>query len=419
MNASILSIGDELLIGQTVNTNASWIGNELNKLGYKIKNQLSISDDLNEIINSLDYLSSQNDVIIITGGLGPTKDDITKTALCKYFGAELVLDSLAFDNLEKYYQERGRTLTETNISQAYVPNNAKSLQNSVGAAPGTFYDLSGKYYFSLPGVPKEMKAIFTENIFSILKQKIESSGVTIYGNKLIYTTGIPESTLSDLLEEFEANNKQIKLAYLPSFKGVKLRIDTEGINLGEINSKIDDAIAKIKVVLFDYFIDSENDILTTVVNLLKEKKIKISVAESCTGGMLGQQLTTLSGSSNFFEGGIISYSNEIKNKFLNVSEQTLSEFGAVSEETAFQMALNCRIKFNTDYAISITGIAGPNSDYSDKPVGTVYIGIASKNDVKVEKFIFGKEREMNRELSCTYALKMLYNEVLNKINTNS
>jgi len=419
MNASILSIGDELLIGQTVNTNASWIGNELNKLGYKIKNQLSISDDLNEIINSLDYLSSQNDVIIITGGLGPTKDDITKTALCKYFGAELVLDSLAFDNLEKYYQERGRTLTETNISQAYVPNNAKSLQNSVGAAPGTFYDLNEKYYFSLPGVPKEMKAIFTENIYNILKQKIESSGVTIYGNKLIYTTGIPESTLSDLLEEFEANNKQIKLAYLPSFKGVKLRIDTEGVNLGEINSKIDDAIAKIKVVLFDYFIDSENDILTTVVNLLKEKKIKISVAESCTGGMLGQQLTTLSGSSNFFEGGIISYSNEIKNKFLNVSEQILSEFGAVSEETAFQMALNCRIKFNTDYAISITGIAGPNSDYSDKPVGTVYIGIASKSGVKVEKFIFGKEREMNRELSCTYALKMLYNEVLNKINTNS
>lgn len=419
MNASILSIGDELLIGQTVNTNASWIGNELNKLGYKIKNQLSISDDLNEIINSLDYLSSQNDVIIITGGLGPTKDDITKTALCKYFGAELVLDSLAFDNLEKYYHERGRTLTETNISQAYVPNNAKSLQNSVGAAPGTFYDLNEKYYFSLPGVPKEMKAIFTENIYSILKQKIESSGVTIYGNKLIYTTGIPESTLSDLLEEFEANNKQIKLAYLPSFKGVKLRIDTEGVNLGEINSKIDDAIAKIKVVLFDYFIDSENDILTTVVNLLKEKKIKISVAESCTGGMLGQQLTTLSGSSNFFEGGIISYSNEIKNKFLNVSEQILSEFGAVSEETAFQMALNCRIKFNTDYAISITGIAGPNSDYSDKPVGTVYIGIASKSGVKVEKFIFGKEREMNRELSCTYALKMLYNEVLNKINANS
>jgi len=419
MNASILSIGDELLIGQTVNTNASWIGNELNKLGYKIKNQLSISDDLNEIINSLDYLSSQNDVIIITGGLGPTKDDITKTALCKYFGAELVLDSLAFDNLEKYYQERGRTLTETNISQAYVPNNAKSLQNSVGAAPGTFYDLNEKYYFSLPGVPKEMKAIFTENIYNILKQKIESSGVTIYGNKLIYTTGIPESTLSDLLEEFEANNKQIKLAYLPSFKGVKLRIDTEGVNLGEINSKIDDAIAKIKVVLFDYFIDSENDILTTVVNLLKEKKIKISVAESCTGGMLGQQLTTLSGSSNFFEGGIISYSNEIKNKFLNVSEQILSEFGAVSEETAFQMALNCRIKFNTDYAISITGIAGPTSDYSDKPVGTVYIGIASKSGVKVEKFIFGKEREMNRELSCTYALKMLYNEVLNKINTNS
>lgn len=412
MNASILSIGDELLIGQTVNTNASWIGNELNKLGYKIKNQLSISDNLNEIISSLDYLSLTNDVIIITGGLGPTKDDITKIALCKYFGGELILDKLAFANLEKYYKERGRELTETNISQAYIPNIAKSLQNSVGAAPGTFYNINGKYYFSLPGVPKEMKAIFTENIYDLLKQKIENSGEIIYGNKLIYTTGIPESTLSDLLEDFEAQNKQIKLAYLPSFKGVKLRIDTEGINLDVINSKIDNAIEQIRTVLGEYFIDSENDILATVVKLLLEKNIKISVAESCTGGMLGEQLTSFSGSSNYFEGGIISYSNEIKNKFLNVDAQILAEFGAVSEQAAYQMALNCRDKFNTDYAISITGIAGPNSDYSDKPVGTVYIGIASKTEVKVEKYIFGREREMNRELSCTYALKMLYDRLI-------
>lgn len=413
MNASILSIGDELLIGQTINTNASWIGNELNQLGYKIKYQLSISDSLDEIIHSLDYLSKQNDVIIITGGLGPTKDDITKTALCKYFGAELVLDTLAFNNLEKYYSERGRKLTETNISQAYIPNNAVSMQNSVGAAPGTFYDLNGKYYFSLPGVPKEMKAIFTESVLNILKLKIESSGETIYGNKLIYTTGIPESTLSDLLVEFEANNKQIKLAYLPSFKGVKLRIDTEGINLEEINIKINKAIVELKLILGDYFIDTENDILATVVNMLIEKNLKISVAESCTGGMLGQQLTTLPGSSNIFEGGIISYSNKIKKELLNVSEDILLDYGAVSEETAIQMALNCRNKFNTDYAISITGIAGPVGDDSNKPVGTVYIGLASKKEVKVEKHIFGKEREMNRELSCTYALKMLYNEIKN------
>lgn len=409
MKAIIISIGDELLIGQTINTNAAWLGIELNQLGIKVTNQLVISDNYDDIIETIKYAVSKTDIIIITGGLGPTKDDITKVALCGYFGSELELNQTAFEKLKKFYADRGREITETNIRQVYVPNNAKILNNSVGAAPGTFYEFENKMLFSLPGVPREMKAIFKEEIVGIItNEKDNFSENEFYSNRIIYTAGIPESTLSDLLLSVETNNQEVKIAYLPSYRGVKLRLDTFGTDKSELESNLDKTDKQIKEAIGKYYIIENTDILGAISLLLKENNLTIATAESCTGGLLGQLLTSISGSSDYYIGGIISYSNEVKMHYLDVKNTTLDEFGAVSEQTAIEMASNCRNKFRTNFAISITGIAGPNGGSDDKPVGTVYIGLSTPTGTFEEKYIFGKDREINRELSCSYALFMLY-----------
>lgn len=414
MKAIIVSIGDEILIGQTINTNAAWLGSELNQIGIKVINHFVSQDNLDSIINILNYSTNFVDLIIITGGLGPTKDDITKVALCQFFGSRLVLHQDAYENLKRFYQDRGRDITETNIRQAYVPDNAKILHNSVGAAPGTMYNSNGKTYFSLPGVPSEMKAIFTESIRNILLEKTTKDTELKISNKVIYTVGIPESTLSDKLSSIENNLVDLKLAYLPSYRGVKLRIDGIGKTYEEINENINYTYNLINNTISEHIIEEEMDILNAISYLLKTKNLTISTAESCTGGLLGQLLTSISGSSDYFIGGLISYSNQVKMKNLGVNSETLEKFGAVSDETATEMAINCRDKFKTDFAISVTGIAGPLGGSAEKPVGTVFIGISSKYGVEVQKFLFGKNRDINRELSCTYALYNLYKLIKSK-----
>lgn len=418
MKAIIVNIGDELLIGQTVNTNSAWLGEQISALGIKILSHITIPDELKTITNTLEKASKNADLIVITGGLGPTKDDITKLALCEYFNTELTLDNKTKQELDKFYTERGKALTETNLQQAFIPNKAQSLSNSVGAAPGTYYSQNNILYFSLPGVPIEMKAIFSEQVLPIIVQKLtnqqQKTSDTLWASKTIFTSGIPESTLSDKLEILEEKIKIVntKIAYLPSTFGVKLRIDVNGENNQEIENTLTNTYNEILQLIPENVISEDMDVLEAVASLLSEKGLTVATAESCTGGMLGSLFTSLSGSSKYYTGGVVSYQNEVKESVLHVETNTLQEFGAVSKQTAEEMAIGVRQLLKSNFAISITGIAGPNGGSIHKPVGTVFIGISGeikgKKFLEANKYIFGKNRTLNRERACSYALFDLY-----------
>lgn len=405
MNVIIISIGDELLIGQTVNTNASWIGQEISKLGGNIIEGLTISDKAQDILSSVEYAINLSDVVIITGGLGPTKDDITKHTLANYFETELEIHKPTLDKITTYFSMRNRPMLESNIQQAALPKNCVILNNNYGTAAGMWFEKNEKIVISLPGVPYEMKGIMTEEVFPRMKERFQLNSMY---HKTILTQGIGESFLAEKLVDWEnrVRAEGFGLAYLPSPGIVKLRISSP--NGEKDKERIEDYLTEVKNSLPEAVFGYENETLPEIIgNLLLEKNLKIGTVESCTSGLLANQIVSISGASEYFEGSLLTYSYQLKEELLGISNKTLLNNGAVSEIVALEMAESGLKKLNVDVCISTTGIAGPLGGTEDKPVGLVWIGLATKNEVKARKFQFGDNRERNLQMTVLSALNWL------------
>jgi nicotinamide-nucleotide amidase len=419
VKAEIITIGDELLIGQVVDTNSAFIAQQLNLNGISVKQISSVSDDREHILKALDEACERADIILITGGLGPTKDDITKKTLCEYFNTTLRFDEVAYQDVVRIFASFNKEVTPINRKQAEVPEICEVLRNANGTAPGMWFDVNGKVFVSMPGVPFEMKALMTEQVLPRLQQRFQVPAIF---HKTVLTQGIGESSLAELISDWEDNlaKDQIKLAYLPSPGLVRLRLSTTGENVEQLMSKVDKQIELLKGIAGQYIYAYENygeekkTMEQLVGTLLKNKKKTVSTAESCTGGYISHLLTSIPGSSSYYMGSIISYSYDIKENELNVPHTVLRTHGAVSKVVVEQMASTIRTKYKTDYSIATSGIAGPTGGSAEKPVGTVWIAVATPEKVISEKFLFGNNRERNIQKAAHAALNMLKKELENK-----
>jgi nicotinamide-nucleotide amidase len=405
MKAEIISIGDELLIGKTINTNASWLGNELSLINIVVKWCQTISDDKNDIISALELAFKRSDLIIITGGLGPTKDDITKHVLCEYFDTELEINETILVKIENYFKNRNRPILEVNKLQAALPKKCSIIPNELGTASGMWFEKEDKIFVSLPGVPYEMKGMMK----SVLLNKFqEYFKVKSLYHKTILTTGIGESFLADKMKDWEnrIRDNGFSLAYLPSPGMVKLRITS---NKGKKDSQqIDNYFSELTQQLPKHVYGFENDTLASVIaEKLKKSNKTLSTVESCTAGGIANEIVSIPGSSSYYQGSIVAYSYELKSLLVDVNPNTIKSFGAVSEETAIEMVKGGLNKMNTDYCIATTGIAGPDGGLPDKPVGTVWVAVASKNNIVTKKFLFGDNRERNMKMTIYAALNLL------------
>ncbi|HWY97787.1 MAG TPA: competence/damage-inducible protein A [Bacteroidia bacterium] len=412
MLAEIITIGDEILIGQIVDTNSAWMGTVLNESGIKVHQITSVSDNREHILTALREASQRADIILITGGLGPTRDDITKHTLCEYFNTKLRLDESILVDVTNIFKKFGREVTEINRKQAEVPENCIPLHNKTGTAPGMWFDVNGKIYASMPGVPFEMKALMTEEIIPRLKKKFT---LPVIIHKNVLTQGIGESALAEKIVDWEDSlaKEEIKLAYLPSPSVVRLRLSINGKDVNILNERIARKVAELQKLVGQFIYGYDDETLEgNIGKLLKEKKQTLSTAESCTGGFIAHKIVSIPGSSDYFKGGIISYANEVKINELEVSKETLDKLGAVSQEVVEQMAIGVRKKLNTDYSIAVSGIAGPDGGTSDKPVGTVWIAIATPTQVFSKKYQFAGNRERNIIVTGLTALNMLRKEIL-------
>ncbi|SEJ33473.1 competence/damage-inducible protein cinA [Dyadobacter koreensis] len=411
IRAEIITIGDEILFGQITDTNTQWIGAELTNIGIRPVRKTSVGDLQEDIISALTEASQRADVIIVTGGLGPTKDDITKHTFCKYFGSELKINEDALALVTEFFAKRGREMTELNIQQAALPTNCTYIPNLWGTAPGMWFEKDKVIYVSLPGVPYEMKSLMEHAILPRLKDRFVAN---IIQHKIIRTIGIGESFLAETIEDWEnALPTHIKLAYLPHFGQVKLRLTATGNNQEILDSELKHQVDKLLPLIQDFVFGYDADELESVIGrLLIERDATIGAAESCTGGFVASQLTNIPGSSRYFEGSVVSYSNTIKMNVLGVSKQTLEDFGAVSEQTAREMAEGARKVLNTTYAISTTGIAGPDGGTPEKPVGTVWIACATPTETVTQLLTLRSIRKVNIELTSSYVLNLLRKTIL-------
>lgn len=410
MKADIIAIGDEILIGQITDTNSTFMAKYLNDIGVEVNQITAISDEKEHIVNSLEDSLKRSDIVLITGGLGPTNDDITKCTLAEFFNTELVHSENVLDNIKHIFDGRGIALNKQNLDQALVPKNCIVLNNRMGTAPGMFFKDSGKMVFSMPGVPFEMKALFTEQVLPIIE---ENNGLFIIVNKTILVYHIPESILAERIEEWEtALPKNMSLAYLPSPGLVKLRITAKGENRDVLLSNIDKQLKLLSNYISVDLSESASLKLEEKINKLAiERDVSVATAESCTGGFIAHLITSIPGSSTFFKGSVVSYSNEIKENILKVKKQDLNKYGAVSETVVEQMAEGARELLNTDYAVATSGIAGPAGGTIEKPVGTVWIAVASRKKTISSCFNFSNNRDRNIEKSANMALEMLYKEI--------
>ena len=412
MKYSILTIGDEICIGQIINGNAAEIASVMTSIGYSSYMYSIVPDDRELITDEIKSLLLKSDVLIMTGGLGPTHDDITKSVLCDFFEDDLVLHQDTLQHLQKWFKSRNRNMSEMNKAQALIPSKSTALRNRVGTAPGILFSHDGKYILAMPGVPAEMKDILVNEFVPLaIKFFNENSGnVQIY--RTIKTSGIFESDLAELIGSPDSFPDGVKLAFLPSAGTVRLRIGANAGSKSEAEKLIDEMNQLIIDKAGQYIFGYDNDSLQQFVgHILRTKSKSLAVAESCTGGLLGALITEVPGSSEYFTGGVISYSNEMKMKLLNVDKSTLETFGAVSEQTACEMALGVRMKCNTDIGISITGVAGPDGGTENKPVGTVFIAYSDEEKTYAVKCHFGKDRNMNRERAAVKALEILRKEL--------
>lgn len=407
MFAEIITIGDELLIGQVVDTNSAWMAQQLNKIGIRVKQITSVSDSAAHIYKALSEAKERAEVVFITGGLGPTKDDITKSVLLDFFGGELQINKAALKNVHAIFEKYKRPVLPANHQQAAVPSSCEVILNLQGTAPGMYFFKDNCHYYSMPGVPFEMMAMMENSIIPKLTQTLNLPSVL---HETILTAGIGESFLADLIEtEEDQLPEHIKLAYLPKLGQVRLRLSAFGFNEQELKAEL--LIHKNKIVdkIGDYVIAlSDINIEEVILNTLLAQNKTLSTAESCTGGYIGHLLTSIAGSSRVYQGGGITYSYELKESVLGVKSDTLSQTGAVSEETVTEMVLGALKAFNSDYAIACSGIAGPDGGTPEKPVGTVWIAVASKNKVVAKKYLFGNKRMQNIERTAVSAFYMLY-----------
>jgi nicotinamide-nucleotide amidase len=411
MKAEIITIGDELLIGQTIDTNSAWIGAELSGLGFEIVQITSIPDKKDQIIKTLKEKVGGPDVVLITGGLGPTSDDITKQTLCDFFETTLVFNEEVFRGIEKMLLRRNISINENNRRQAEVPASCRVLSNATGTAPGMWFEKGGTIFISMPGVPYEMKHIMSEHVIPELKNRFSSQYI-IHRN--IMTYGTFEAKLAEILSDFEAAlPDNIKLAYLPSSGVIKLRltgIGTDNINLAK---SIGNQVSKLYMIIPEFIYGENEESLEIVIgNLLKNKCKSVCTAESCTGGKIAHLITTIPGSSAYFKGSVIAYENSVKTQLLGVPEEIINRHGAVSKEIVEMMANGARKLFQTDFAVATSGIAGPDGGTIEKPVGTIWFAVSTKDKTISEKQTFGNDRIINIRRFSFAALNLLRKQII-------
>lgn len=414
VKAELITIGDEILIGQIVDTNSAWMADILHDNGIEVHQITSISDEAKQIKLTLDQAFERSDIILMTGGLGPTKDDITKSVLCEYFSDKLEFREDIFNQVQSLFASYGVEMPAVNKHQAEVPSSCTTLMNIKGTAPGMWFNHNDKVLVSMPGVPYEMKYLVEHEVLPRVKKQFKAPEL-VY--QTVLTQGIGESSLMELLSGWEnaVLDADLKLAWLPAAGKVRLRISGKGTSRLSLESKISQYVNQLPALIPEHFVGLESDKLEVIIgDALKESKQTLSTAESCTGGYIAHLITSIAGSSAFFEGTVVSYSNRIKETVLGVRWESLKKHGAVSKQVVEEMAVGVRKKMKTDYSIATSGIAGPDGGTEDKPVGTVWIAVATPSGVISEQFLFGKDREKNILRSAQTALRMLQKEILKK-----
>ena len=411
INASIITIGDELLIGQVIDTNSAWMAQKLNRIGITVTKRIAVGDDADQIWNALDIENKDADVVLITGGLGPTSDDITKELLCKYFSGKMIVDNGALENVHFLFEKiYNKPISDVIFKQAEVPDVCEVLQNKRGSAPGMIFQKEGTIFVSMPGVPYEMQGIM-EDVIPFLERRFQLPTII---HKTILTAGIGESSLAEIIKNFEAQlPEEIRLAYLPTYGMVRLRLTTSGSDKIKTEKLINDQFNELKKLVKNYIVTDEDETMQQVLGklLLKHNKT-ISTAESCTGGAIASLITSVPGASAYFEGSIVSYACGVKEMLLDVKKSTLENYGAVSEETVKEMLSGVLNKMKTDYGIAVSGIMGPDGGTPEKPVGTVWIAVGNKEKQVVQKLKQRFERQKNIEVTAVMALNMMREFVL-------
>lgn len=405
MKAYIVTIGDEILIGQIIDTNSAWIANQMNLIGYEIAGILSLSDTEDSIQSGLDFCSSKADVILMTGGLGPTKDDITKKAIAHYLGDELVFHEGMWNDIQAFFEKLGRKTTALHKEQCYMPASALLLNNKMGTAPGMLFETKQADIISMPGVPYEMKSIMNDEVIPRLKSK---SNITVM-HQTLATVGYGETALSDKIDDIVQNfPDHLKLAFLPSLGKVRLRISGNATDQNELQNEIQYFANKIKERLSTTIFAEEDIALEKALgHLCKQKNVKIGFAESCTGGLISHKITSIPGSSAYFTGSFVVYSYEMKESLLGVKKETLDQYGAVSEETVIEMVDGGLRHSDADIIVAVSGIAGPGGGTPDKPVGTIWLAIGNKNKTETKKLQLLKDRTLNIEYTSNVALNLV------------
>ena len=413
-NISIVTIGDELLIGQVIDTNSAWMAQELNKAGFWVRRRVAIGDGREDILKALEEESAVAEVILITGGLGPTADDITKAVLCEYFNSTLVVNEAALENVKNIFTKIfKRPVIERNLKQAEVPAACKVIQNKRGTAPGMLFDKNEKIFVSMPGVPYEMKGMMTDDVIPFLKSRF----VTHYiSHRTLLTAGIGESGLADHISKFESDlPPHIKLAYLPGYGMVRLRLTANAAQADGLERELDHAFNILKSLVNEWMVTDEDITLQEALGkLLTARKQSVSTAESCTGGYVAHLITSIPGSSIYYHGSVIAYDNEIKRKMLNVDPAVLSAHGAVSEETVKAMVHGAIRNLETDFALATSGIMGPGGGSEEKPVGIVWIAAGNAHEIFTRKLWFRFDRQRNIEMTAINVLNLLRTFILSR-----
>lgn len=421
MNVHLLTIGDEILIGQIIDTNSAWMSRQLNLRGFRVTGKSSVSDTREAIVDGLEQAARFADVVIMTGGLGPTKDDITKKTLADHFGSGMSFHQETYDRMAAYFAKIGRKLPEAAVIQATLPDMALILTNKVGSAPGMWFERAGKVFVSLPGVPFEMEYLMTAEVLPRLSERFPGRPIA---HRTLRTAGEGESNIAKRIEVFEDSlPENVKLAYLPSLGQVRLRLtgrwetdpvppDAE-VRLGAL---LDAKAAELLAIIPDLVYGYDEETLEQVLGrLLRERGLQFATAESCTGGYVAHLITSVPGASDYFPGSIVSYANSIKEKQLGVRPETLARFGAVSDETVREMAAGALTALGADVALAISGIAGPDGGTPDKPVGTVWMAVGDRNRIVSEKHVFGRDRTKNIQLAGVYALNLVRKFLLGQV----
>jgi nicotinamide-nucleotide amidase len=420
MKAELLTIGNEILIGQIVNTNAVWMAQQLNEAGISVVHMSSVPDEKNAILDAFSEAGKRAQLVLITGGLGPTKDDITKATFCEFFDTHLVLNEDVLKDVDGFFIKRGRELTPINRKQAEVPEGCRVIRNKNGTAPGMWMEKNGTIYVSMPGVPFEMKTMVTDDILPELKKRFT---LPFIYHKTILTQGIGESMLAELISDWEDGlaEKNIGLAYLPSPGMVRLRMSSNGSSEEELRNRVEQELAKVQPLIQKYIYGyeeygKEQPTMEEILGgLLKERGLKLALAESCTGGYISHLITSIAGSSAYYNGGVVPYHNEFKQELLRVDESVFTTVGAVSQACVETMAREVMVTFKATASIAVSGIAGPSGATDDKPVGTTWIAVALNDKVFSKQFIFGDNRQRNIHMTAIAGMNMLRKLILGEL----